>query len=212
MYPTLRGRPVDDLPAGDVEIADQGVPQTIDRFERVRLRGVSSPPGAGPAPAGSAAATVPEPRPRLFVLFLDTLHVDGNFSRGISQPLINALNALVTKDDQIAVMTPEVNVPDLNFSSRTVSIEAMLQRSWGRRDSPFELTPEEAEFAACYRGNPFDAVNDEGIAQEMILRRREQRSLEALRTLVEHLGTVQRRRRRRPPAETEHPGGWNAMM
>ena len=168
--------------------------------------------GAGPAPAGSAAANGAGAPPAAVRALSDTLHVDGNFSRGISQPLINALNALVTKDDQIAVMTPEMNVRDLNFSSRTVSIEAMLQRSWGRRDSPFELTPEEAEFAACYRGNPFDAVNDEGIAQEMMLRRREQRSLEALRTLVEHLGTVQRGRRRQPPAETEHPGGWNAMM
>lgn len=195
MYPTLRGRPVDDLSATEVEIADQGVAQQIDRFERVRPRGAQPQPDAGPASLPAATGTAPasarEPRQRLFVLFLDTLHVEGNWSRGISQPLINALNALVTKDDLIAVMTPEMSARDLTFSSRTASIEEMLRRSWGRRDSPFDLTPEEAEWAACYRGNPFDRTDDEGIAQEMILRRREQRSLDALESLVERLGTLE---------------------
>jgi VWFA-related protein len=124
------------------------------------------------------------------VLFLDTLHVDGNWSRGISQPLINALNALVTEHDRIALMTPEMSARQLTFTPRTTSIEEILRRSWGKRDSPFDLTPEEAEFAACYPGNANDSVDDEGIAQEMILRRREVRSLQALDALVEHLGTL----------------------
>src|SRR5262245_34437858 len=98
MYPTLRGRPVEDLMASEVEIADPGTPQKIASFERVHRLGVQRQPGAGPATAEAAPAQ--EPRPRLFVLFLDTFHVDGNWSRGISQPLINALNALVTKDDR----------------------------------------------------------------------------------------------------------------
>jgi VWFA-related protein len=191
MYPTLRGKPVEDLLASDVEIADQGVPQKIDSFERVRPRGAQPQPDGGPVPAGAAATSAEGPRPRLFVLFLDTLHVEGNWSRGISQPLINALNALITTDDRIALMTPEMRARDLTFVSRTTSIEEMLRRSWGRRDSPFDLTPEEAEFAACYRGNPYDRVQDEGIAQEMILRRREQRSLNALEALVEQLGTLE---------------------
>jgi len=36
MYPTVGGRPVEDLEASEVEIADQGVAQKIDRFERIR--------------------------------------------------------------------------------------------------------------------------------------------------------------------------------
>jgi VWFA-related protein len=190
MYPTLRGRPVDDLLASEIEVADQGVAQKIDRFERIRLRGAQPQPDAGRATDGAAAAAQ-GPDARLFVLFLDTLHVEGNWSRGISQPLINALNALVTKDDLIALMTPEMSARDLTFTSRATSVEEMLRRSWGRRDSPYDLTPEEAEFAACYPGNPFDQIDDEGIAQEMILRRRESRSLDALEALVEHLGTLQ---------------------
>ena len=189
MYPTLRGRPVEDLLASEVEVADQGVAQKVDSFERVRLRGARPQPGTGPA--AGVAASAQEPRPRLFVLFLDTLHVDGNWSRGISQPLIDALNALITKDDRIALVTPEMNARQLTFTSRTTSIEEMLRQSWGRRDSPFDLTSEEREFAACYPGNVFDGTNDEGIAQEMILRRREKRSLDALEALVERLGTLQ---------------------
>ena len=188
MYPTLRGRPVDDLLATEVEIADQGVAQKIDRFERVRLRGAQLQSSAAPATTGATAASEEKPHPRLFVLFLDTLHVEGNWSRGISRPLINALNDLITKDDLVALMTPEMSARDLRFTSQR-DIEEVLRRTWGRRDSSFDLTPEESEFASCYPGLPDGP--DVGIAQEMILRRREVRSLDALEALVEHLGTMQ---------------------
>ena len=38
MYATRDGRVVDDLKATDVEILEDGVKQTIDAFERVRVR------------------------------------------------------------------------------------------------------------------------------------------------------------------------------
>src|SRR5215510_13552491 len=101
MYPTVGGRPVDDLEASEVEITDQGVPQKIDRFERIRRQGVQPQDAARREPATVAAAAAPSPDSpgRIFVLFLDSNTVDGNWARGISPPLIKALNALIREGD-----------------------------------------------------------------------------------------------------------------
>lgn len=198
MYPTLGGRPVDDLQASEVEVADQGVPQKIDRFERIRRQGAQPRQAARVEPATVAAGAAPSAASpgRIFVLFLDSNHVDGNWARGISQPLIKALNTLIREDDLIAVMTADTNPRDLTFTPRTTSIEDALRRNWGRGRS-IDLTPEEAEFANCYPGNPESSRSqDVGIAQEMILRRREQRTLNALDALVDRLGALQREERK----------------
>jgi VWFA-related protein len=198
MYPTLGGRPVEDLQATEVEIADQGVPQKIDRFVRIRRQGAQPQQAARVEPATVTTAAPAAGSPgRIFVLFLDSNHVDGNWAKGISQPLIRALNTLIREDDLIAVMTADTDPRNLTFTSRTTSIEDVLQRNWGR-GRRIDLTPEEAEFAACYPGNPLSRVDPEsvGIAQEMILRRREQRTLDALDALVDRLGTIEREERK----------------
>ena len=106
LYPTQNGVPVTDLRTDEVEILDEGVPQKIDRFEHVLVRGAGlpqveagvPPTAAGPprstAVAGTPSAT-PVARSRFFVLFLDTLHVDAGPSLTISRPLARALDALI---------------------------------------------------------------------------------------------------------------------
>lgn len=201
MYPTVGGRPVDDLQASEVEIADQGVPQKIDRFERIRRQGAQPQQAARVEPATDAATAAAAPAAddpaRLFVLFLDSNHVDGNFARGISEKLIKALNTLIREDDLIAVMTADTNPRNLTFRTRTTSLEELLGSNWGR-DRRMDLTPEETQFANCYPGNPLSRIDPEsvGIAQEMILRRREQRTLNALDALVDRLGALQREGRK----------------
>jgi len=196
MYPTLSGRPVEDLQASEVEIADQGVSQTIDRFVRIHRQGAQPQQAAPVEPATAAAAPTADTPGRIFVLFLDSNHVDGNWARGISQPLITALNTLIREHDLIAVMTADTNPRNLTFTPRTTSIENLLRSNWGR-GRRMDLTPEEAEFASCYPGNPESRVSqDVGIAQEMILRRREQRTLDALDALVDRLGALQREERK----------------
>jgi hypothetical protein len=76
-YPTRTGARVLDLPQQDFEILESGVPQKIEQFERVLIR------PAGPQDSRIEPNTVAEsrsmaqnPRARLFVLFLDTYHVD----------------------------------------------------------------------------------------------------------------------------------------
>jgi VWFA-related protein len=130
------------------------------------------------------------------VLFLDSNHVDGNFAKGISQKLIKALNTLIREDDLIAVMTADTNPRNLTFRKRATSLEELLRSNWGR-DRRMDLTPEETQFANCYPGNPDSRISqDVGIAQEMILRRREQRTLNALDGLVDRLAALQREGRK----------------
>ena len=200
LYPTISGRPVDDLQASEVEILDQGVPQKIDRFERIRRQGTQPQQVGRVEPAAIATPAAPPPAPdspgRLFVLFLDSNHVDGNWAISINQRLVKALNTLIREDDLIAVMTADTNPRNLTFTRRTTSIEQVLRTNWGRTRR-MDLTPEEAEFAACYPGNPLSKISqDVGIAQEMILRRREQRTLNALDALVNRLGTLEREERK----------------
>ena len=51
-------------------------------------------------------------RARLFVLFLDTDHVDLGASLNIKGPLIQSLNQMIGGDDLIAVMTAGMEARD----------------------------------------------------------------------------------------------------
>lgn len=192
LYATLNGSPVTDLRREELELLDEGVPQTIDRFEHVLLA-TSRPQAVGPDPASAITHEVAQrSRDRVLVLFLDSYHVDGNWSRSISRPLADALNRTVGGDDLIAVMTPHMRARDLTFSRRTTTIDNLLAESWGARDRSVMATPEEAEYAVCYPGV---IPSDQGIAQQMILRRREVETLDALEALVDHLGTIREGRK-----------------
>ena len=48
-------------------------------------------------------------RARVFVLFLDTYHVDVGGSHTIRKPLVDALDRVIGPDDLVAVMTPEMS-------------------------------------------------------------------------------------------------------
>ena len=151
MYPTLDGRPVLDLRAEEVEVQDQGTPQRIDRFEHVLLRGPRpQSPGAEPATVTEARAPAPGSRARLFVLFLDSLHVEGGWSVRMNRHLTTALNTMIGGDDLVAVMLPGMSPRDLTFTTRTSSIDEMLRPFWGTRDRWVMLNPEEAEYVNCY--------------------------------------------------------------
>src|SRR6185436_16046564 len=116
-YPTTGdGAPVADLTQADFEVLEGGAPQTIEQLERVVVR------AAGPQEARIEPNSVRESRAmaeqskaRLFVLFLDTYHVDIGASHAIRKPLIEALDRVIGQDDLVAVMTPEMAATDIAF-------------------------------------------------------------------------------------------------
>ena len=94
-------------------------------------------------------------------------------------------------------MTAGMQARDLTFRRRTTTIEELLKSVWSERDHRLKLDPEEEEFAMCYPADDPEKIrpSDAGIAQEMILRRREVRTLDALEELVRHLRFVREERK-----------------
>ena len=189
VYPTRDGAPVTDLQKDDFEVFEDKAPQKVDQFEHVVIRSVrAQDSGREPNTVAESRQAAQDPRARVFVLFLDINHVDAAASRTIRKPLVDALNRLIGPDDLIAVMTPEMSAREITFARRTTTIDGLLSRHWwGERDRLHQKDPVEEQYARCYPGIGASAgapSSDQGIAQEMILRRRERQTLDALEGLV----------------------------
>ena len=200
VYPTRNGAPVADLTKDDFEILEAGKPQKVEQFERIQIR------AAGPQESRAEPNTVAEsrsmlenPRARVFVLFLDTYHVDVAGSYRIRKPLIDALDRVIGSDDLVAVMTPEMSPTDMAFARKTTTIEGILTRywHWGERDRMTPPDPEDEMYGTCYPNvPPGDRCQDQnGVAAEMIDRRHEKRTLDALHDLVIYLRGVREERK-----------------
>src|SRR6185295_2557925 len=114
-------------------------------------------------------------RARVFVLFLDVMHVDGAASKTIARPLVDALRQVIGPDDLVAIVSPQTPVRTITFTRQLSAVEAVLSREWGLRDRAGFLDATEQKYADCYPGIPVGServARDLGIAQEMILRRR----------------------------------------
>jgi VWFA-related protein len=203
-YPTTGdGAPVTDLTQADFEVLEGGVPQAIEQFERI----VISAAGAQdtrvePNTVRESRAMAEQSKARLFVIFLDTYHVDVGASHAIRKPLIDALDRVIGQDDLVAVMTPEMSAADITFARRTTTIDGILTRywHWGERDRAQPRDPQAQAYAYCYpnvnsSGPGSECKDQNGIAAEMIDRRHEKLALEALQDLVRYLRTVREERK-----------------
>jgi VWFA-related protein len=202
VYPTRDGAPVTDLTQQDFEVLENGAPQKIEQFERVQIR------AAGPQETRVEPNTVAEsrsmaqnPRARLFVVFLDTYHVDVAASHNIRKPLIDALDHVIAPDDLVAVMTPEMAATDLTFARKTTTIEGFLTKYWywGERDRGTPPDPVDEQYGYCYANQTptpqHDCTDQNGIAAEMIDRRHEKLALDSLQDLVRYLRGVREERK-----------------
>jgi VWFA-related protein len=200
VFPTRDGAPVTDLTAADFDLLEDRVPQKIEQFERVVIRAVGTGQGRPePNTVAQSLEAIKDPRSRVFVLFLDPAHVEQGTSRQISQTLVNALNKLIGPDDYVGVMVPPMKLRDVTFARRTVAIQRLLERDWwGQRDSIIRRDRDEEDYAFCYPASPpSPGVDppDKGIAQEMILRHREEETFDALEDLVVNVRTLREERK-----------------
>jgi VWFA-related protein len=154
--------------------------------------------------AGRQAAQ--NPRARVFVIFLDVNHVEVEGSHNIRRPLVDALNRLIGPEDVFAVMTPDMSAGGITFARKTTTIEGELSKywTWGQRDRLMSKDQEEEQYKICYPGrDPTLAKltgqgctdDDRGVADEMIERRRERQTLNALHDLVTYLRGVREERK-----------------
>ena len=200
VYPTRDGAPVTDLGQQDFEIVEDKVPQKIAQFEHILIRSGAGQEGRRePNTVDESRRAVQDPRARVFVLFLDVKNVDGGSSRVVGKPVVDALNRLIGPDDYVAAMTPAMSARDITFARRRTTIDNLLSREWwGERDRMIFSDPVEQQYAFCYPGVPPSAgavAPDVGIAQEMILRRREKQAIDALEDLSIFLRSVREERK-----------------
>ena len=195
LYATVDGKSIEDLTAEEVEVLEDGVPQTVEAFEHVNVR----PAGAQeariePITVEQSRQMAADSRARVFVIFLDTYHTTIEGSANMRIPLIKFLDRLLGPDDMVALMTPEMAASELTLGRKTTVISAVMQAEWmwGRRGRLVDNDPKEELYDACY-GAGSDRAG--GPAAEMKARRREKLTLDALEDLITHLGGIREERK-----------------
>src|SRR6188508_67720 len=108
LYAVRDGVPVDDLRQDELQLLEDGVPQTIDSFERVAVA-----PGS--------------PRSRVFVVFLDTHHTTIEDETTARLPLVRLLDRLLDRDDLVGLTTPELAAGDLVFRRKAEVLSDLMQ-------------------------------------------------------------------------------------
>jgi len=198
VFATKNGVPVEDLTADDFEVLEDNAPQKVDAFEHIKIQNSGTPETRiDPRNVRESNQMASDPRARLFVLFLDVYHVHQTASNNVTRPLMNLLNRMVGDDDLIAVMAPDMSASDIMFTRRTDKIAQMLAgfRWWGQRGREgFTDDPVERKYMDCYPPAAGAAATS-SVAQEMIERRREKNTLDALRDLVRHLQGIREERK-----------------
>jgi VWFA-related protein len=201
MHATRDGVPVEDLRVTELELLEDGVPQSIQSFEHIVLTpDALSAPRSDPNSVEASRQLAALGRNRIVILFLDAPHVTAGASVLIAEPLIRMLDRILGADDLIAVMTPEMRVSDLALARKTDVLQQLLRgpQGWGRRFERTRFDAQEQLYDACYPRQPKEAERGKWIsalAQALIERRRERMSLDALHALVDYLGELRDERK-----------------
>jgi VWFA-related protein len=186
-YPQRDGRIVEGLAAADFEVFEDGKPQAIEDLQFIRIE--PNTPIAerlDPNTQEEGYRLAADPRNRVFVLYLDHYHVDLTGSHRMRRPVIDMLHRLLTPTDLFGVMTPILRPRDLILGRRTETLEEQLADHWTWGGSGQErYEPDEEALIACsMSGYPID-----------LGRRRQEKLLDSLDGLVEHLGRMREARK-----------------
>ncbi len=191
------GMPVTDLRVEEIDLLEDGVSQKIDAFEHVVVP--SGGPEATRVQPDSVRASqqmAADARARVFVIFIDTYHIDAQQAEQMRVPIRRFLEEGLGPDDLVAVMTPEMSFSSLTFTRKTTILSGLfdntmefLIRDRGSLSDPRDAT--EQTYERC-----FPPVSSEPpTAAKMIVRRREKLSLDALNDLAVYLGSLRDERK-----------------
>lgn len=193
MYATEDGQPVEDIKLEELDLREDGVPQNIETFEHVVVRAAGAQETRiEPNTVAESRQMAADARARVLVIFLDTYHTQLGSSARMRVPLTRFLDRVLGPDDLVALMTPEMSATDLTFARKTTVISNIMQEEWwGRRSRLTDRDPKEEMYEACY-GAP---TSSNGIASEMMARRREKLTLDSLDDLIVHLRGLREERK-----------------
>ncbi|HXW06373.1 MAG TPA: VWA domain-containing protein [Vicinamibacterales bacterium] len=192
VYPSKDGAPVMDLRAEDFEVFEDGAPQRLESFEHVVVRSAGPQEDRiEPNSQRESLQAAADPRNRVFVIFLDTPHVMVDSAHHINEPLIGLVDRILGPDDLVGVMTPAMAANQITLGRKTQVINESLRRNWpwGTRFG-LMLDDLEEKYVGCY---PPVLYGD--LAAEMIHRKRERATLEALQDLVRYLHGIREERK-----------------
>ncbi|HEY7499340.1 MAG TPA: VWA domain-containing protein [Vicinamibacterales bacterium] len=195
-YPLRNGKPVLDLGANDFEVFEDGVLQKIETFEHVQIRaGGPQDERREPSSQRESLAAISNPRNRVFVIFLDVPHVSIPSAHAINEPLIRLIDRILGPDDLVGVMTTEMAASQIVFGRKTQVIADSLRANWpwGTRHT-YQYDKREEAYQACY-APLFGERIPSALASELIKRKRERATLEAMQDLVRYLRTVREERK-----------------
>ena len=185
VFVTADGKPVTDLTQADFEVREDGVVQTIRSFESV----VHKPepvglPRRNPSTVAESNAMIGDPRRRVYVVFLDTYHVDRGSAMYMRKALQDFFATAFGADDLVAYMTPHMSGRDISFSSSTEPLIRFLDDNpaWGVADeiAGNESDPAERDLSTCFGDTKEQRQTWLGLRSRL----REQKSIEAMRGLV----------------------------
>ena len=178
-YPSRNGKIIEGLKADDFEVFEDGAPQKIESLQFVEFP-QHTPAGErrDPNSQRDGFALAADPSYRVFVVYLDNLHVNFADSHRSRVPLITFLNQVLGPKDLFGVMTTVQRPQDLILGQQTLMIEEQLTKywDWGRGARVLE-DDEDLMLQACFGGK----------AAELIVRRRMDEvfsDLEGLSTLL----------------------------
>jgi VWFA-related protein len=203
-YPRLDGRIAEGLTIDDFEIFEDGVPQSIQGVEFIRIEPfIPETEVRDPNNQREMLERVSDPHNRAFVIYLDRYHVRVLGSARARRPLVDLLHRILAPTDLFAVMTHGLPVNAVTFGRRTESIEEQLTRywPWGERSGMLR-EPEDDALAACYEYTReglerwgADGAVERPLIDILVMRRREDAVLTHLEDLVAYLGAVRESRK-----------------
>jgi VWFA-related protein len=190
-YVTADGKPVSDLTVDDFEVLEDGVVQKVESFQLIQPRG-TAPVSAlrEPNTVAESRQMASDPAARLFVIFMDIWHVQIEGSYHAKAPIMAMLGRVIGQDDLVGVMTADMSPRHMALARRPETIEGIFQDHWywGQRGRLISVDPAEEELRRCLAG-------ERGVVEELIRRRRERQTLDALDALVTHLEALREERK-----------------
>ena len=112
LFATLEGKPVTDLALDEVQVLEDGTPQTIDRLDLVQPR------------VGEERLSV--------VVFVDTYHSSIEGSRPLRAALARALEEGLSPRDRVALTSAELIASELTFGTLADAVGTVWPSDFGR--------------------------------------------------------------------------------
>ena len=112
------------------------------------------------------------------------------------KPLVAFLDRVLGPDDLVALMTPEMAGSDIALGRKTDVIEKIVSETWwGRRARIAGKDPKELLYEECLPPDRTTLLRGDPLLHELINRRREKLTLDALDDLMTHLAGLRDERK-----------------